>query len=97
MSRVHFTSRQLIIHSERVDPWEHEDRALEVAATIKALTESRDGSSRIQNLGTDVSFGIYVFSAWVYSNMAESLAKKRSSEEISVLCDPYSADTILYL
>ena len=27
MSRVHFTSRQLIIQSERMDPWGHEDRS----------------------------------------------------------------------
>ena len=27
MSRVHFTSRQLIIQSERMDPLEHEDRS----------------------------------------------------------------------
>ena len=35
--------------------------------------------SQIQNLGTDVSFGIFVFSALANSNMAEFLANKGRS------------------
>ena len=40
-------------------------------------TSRRRRSSRIQNLGTDVSFRIYVFTALVNSSMAELLAKRR--------------------
>ena len=56
-------------------------------ASTRSFCTPRRRSSRIQNLGTDVSFRIYVFSAVVNSNMAEPIAKmRRSQEEISVLC-----------
>ena len=59
----------------------------QIASTRSFSTSRRRRSSRIQNLGTDVSFRIYVFSELVYSNMAELLAKRRRSwEEMSVLC-----------
>ena len=48
----------------------------QIASTRSFSTSRRRRSSRIQNLGTDVSFRIYVFSELVNSNMAELLAKK---------------------
>ena len=59
----------------------------QIASARSFSTSRRRRSSRIQNLGTDVSFRIYVFSVLVNSNMAELFAKRRrSSEEISVVC-----------
>ena len=61
-------------------------------------TSRRRRSSRVQKLGTDVSFNIYVFSALVIPNVAGFLAwRRRSQEEVSVLRGSSSADTILYL
>ena len=48
----------------------------QIASTRSFSTAKRRRSSRIQNLGTVVSFRIYVFSALVNSSMAELLAKK---------------------
>ena len=48
MSRVHFTSTQLIIQSRGIGPWEHEDRSSFgrwPSVTIKAVTESRSLST----------------------------------------------------
>ena len=50
----------------------------QIASTRTLSTVRRRRSSRIQNLGTDVSFGIYVFSALVNSSMGELLAKRRT-------------------
>ena len=44
---AHFTSRQRSIQSNRMDPWEHEDRSSfggGSSVTIKAVTESRSRS-----------------------------------------------------
>ena len=59
----------------------------QIASTRSFSTSRTRRSSRIQNLGTDVSFRIRVFSALFNSDMADLLAKRRrSQEEISVLC-----------
>ena len=69
----------------------------QIASTRSFSTSRRRRSSRIQNLGTDVSCRTYVFSVLVYSNMAELLAKRGGLEKRCQFCvDPYSADTILY-
>ena len=53
---------------------------------------------RTQNLGTDVSFRIYVFSALVNSSIPELLAKGGGPKRRFQYCvDPFSAGTILYL
>ena len=50
-------------------------------------TSGRRRSSRIQNLGTDASFRIYVFSALGSSSMTELLAERRRTwEEIPEMC-----------
>ena len=48
----------------------------QIASARSFSTSWTRRSSRIQNLGTDVSFRISVCSALVYSNMAELVAKK---------------------
>ena len=57
-------------------------------ASTRSFSASRwRRSSRIQNLGTDVSFRVHVFSILVNSNVAELLAKRRRTQkEIPVLC-----------
>ena len=48
----------------------------QVAYTRSFSASRRRRSSRIQNLGTDVTFRIYIFTAMVNSKMAELLAKR---------------------
>ena len=56
-----------------------------IASTRSSSTSRRRRSSRIQNLGTDFSFRIYVFSALVIRTWLNYLQKRRrSSKEISV-------------
>ena len=54
-------------------------------ASKRSFSTSRRRRSRIQNLGTDVSFRIYVFPALVNSSMAELLAKKVSRRDFSIV------------
>ena len=70
----------------------------QIASTLSFSTSRRRRSIRIQGLGTDVSFGIYVFQAMVNYDMAECLAKEGCHNKRFLCCvDPHSADTILYL
>ena len=70
-----------------VEPGPFDKSCSEVSKKMIRLLRQRRRNSRIQNLGTDVSFRIYVFSALVNSSMAELLAKRRrTKEEISALC-----------
>ena len=64
----------------------------QVASTRLVSTSRRRWSSQIQNLGSDVSFRIYVLSALVNSNMTE-LLKKRFQHCV----DPYSVEAVLSL
>ena len=64
-----------------VEPGPHDKGCFEVSRKMIRLLR-HDPSvlrSRIQSLGTDVSFRIYVFSALVNSSIAEVLAKRRRS------------------
>ena len=85
-----------------VEPGQYNKSCFEVSKKMIRLlrhnpssTSRSRRSSRIQNLGTDVSFRIQVFSALVNSTMAELRAKRRRTR-FQYCVDPHSADTILF-